>query len=402
MIANSEFIKRIDYFSRVLPSLEKARLDNDVLYYGGPLVSERNKRITWLQPILLQEGNCDCTIYHLIYINCRPNSCANAKLTPIHASDIDLLTNNTLNTNSLTFETLLEGFDGEPRILVRKCQVGNVSFPFISININDTRETDISDLKRIYNLLGSSDDHLKLDIDYSFFDFLTKEKLIRPLIVLDRFVIWEPRKVEIENQIVVNVYHVTTLSNDDWKTYQVFTKKTLSTETFGRETIYIRIDSRCDSGQLCRDSQCDCLQQFREGLADILDKGGLMIHIPTQDGRGYGTAPKMETENYKLGLRGIVKSRTKLNQELDTISAAIRLYRDPELVDLRTYEGVAELLKALGVRSVINLTNNKKKNEAIKSVGIKTKRMRHYTKKVPELAKKHIISKKEFSKIYYR
>jgi GTP cyclohydrolase II len=96
------------------------------------------------------------------------------------------------------------------------------------------------------------------------------------------------------------------------------------------ERIPLRIDSGCVSGQIYDDESCDCIDQLNAGLEFLIQdksKYGLVIHIPAQDGRGFGTAPKTETEIYKYGGKG----RVHKTEQLDTVSAAELLYGTKKL-----------------------------------------------------------------------
>ena len=46
----------------------------------------------------------------------------------------------------------------------------------------------------------------------------------------------------------------------------------------------------------------NCMHALKQLVKDD-DSGGIVIHIPSHDGRGFGTAPKAETEIYKRGGR---------------------------------------------------------------------------------------------------
>jgi 3,4-dihydroxy 2-butanone 4-phosphate synthase/GTP cyclohydrolase II len=118
------------------------------------------------------------------------------------------------------------------------------------------------------------------------------------------------------------------------------------------EGILLRIDSGCQSGQVFGDLTCDCREQLHLAMHQIACAGkGMIIHVPSQDGRGRGTA-------FKLGTLW-------LQQDLgmDTVEAAECL-SGGEAIDVRTYEGAVGILRffGLGEGTRLNLlTNNPQK-----------------------------------------
>ena len=187
------------------------------------------------------------------------------------------------------------------------------------------------------------------------------------------------------------------IKNDDWRIYYVISKdKSIGIEFNDPKTPpLVRIDSGCVSGQIYGDETCDCIDQLHRALYQISQdtNNSLLIHIPAQDGRGYGTAPKGETEIYKQGGRG----RLNFTQPLDTVSGAKLLY-SPGLYDIRTFDGAAKILKEIGLKKVVLLTNNISKLKALKKYDIEVIRKGLEIEK-PSCAK-HLECKKN-SLLYY-
>lgn len=151
--------------------------------------------------------------------------------------------------------------------------------------------------------------------------------------------------------------------SDRWEIYNVlideksFDPKN-DTILFKKEKpVFLRIDSGCCTGQIFFDKTCECREQLHHTLSEISknEDGGLLIHIPQQDGRGKGISFKLATlylQN-KLGL--------------NTVEAAAVL--SPQ-VDERTYESIVGILKFLKIDNsyVINLaTNNPQKHSSLES-----------------------------------
>ena len=102
-----------------------------------------------------------------------------------------------------------------------------------------------------------------------------------------------------------------------------------------REEIFLRTDSGCLIGMAFNDITCDCKEQLSQAIKTCVDNGsGIVIEIPSQDGRGGG--------DYKMANQRIM-DELKIN----TVEAAQMFYVDGT-IDRRTYEECILILKALG------------------------------------------------------
>lgn len=72
---------------------------------------------------------------------------------------------------------------------------------------------------------------------------------------------------------------------------------------------FLRLDSGCLSGIVFGDTTCDCLYQLRKAQNIVLKKGGIIIHIPEHDGRGW--------QEYKMA-----NQRIMYETNLDTVTVA--------------------------------------------------------------------------------
>ena len=125
-----------------------------------------------------------------------------------------------------------------------------------------------------------------------------------------------------------------------------------------RDGTFIRLNSGCMSS-LFGDITCDCLEQLRIAEKIILKKGGIIIYIPDQDGRGWHEECKMANQ------------RIMNETGLDTITAATKFY-GKENIDIRTFDEAIMILKALGfpLKYRFNLgTKNPRKVNALKKAG---------------------------------
>jgi 3,4-dihydroxy 2-butanone 4-phosphate synthase/GTP cyclohydrolase II len=89
----------------------------------------------------------------------------------------------------------------------------------------------------------------------------------------------------------------------------------------------------------------------------IVEKGsGYIIYLRNHEGRGIGLAEKIKA--YQLQDRG-----------LDTVEANIALGHQ---VDAREWSDAVEILSELGIKSVLLMTNNPEKIQALSDAGIKS------------------------------
>ena len=121
--------------------------------------------------------------------------------------------------------------------------------------------------------------------------------------------------------------------------------------------VALRLHSACLTGDLFGSLRCDCGDQLRKAVARLADAGGGVLLYLDQEGRGTGLRNKMRA--YALQDAG-----------LDTIDADAMLGYG---ADERRYDIAAGMLRSLGYRQVMLLTNNPEKIAALARTGIEVR-----------------------------
>ena len=123
------------------------------------------------------------------------------------------------------------------------------------------------------------------------------------------------------------------------------------------EPTYLRIHSECFTGDVLGSQRCDCGEQLKAAMNVIVEKGsGYIIYLRNHEGRGIGLAEKIKA--YQLQDRG-----------LDTVEANVALGHQ---VDAREWSDAVEILSELEIKSVVLMTNNPEKIQALSDAGIES------------------------------
>lgn len=121
---------------------------------------------------------------------------------------------------------------------------------------------------------------------------------------------------------------------------------------------YIRIHSECFTGDVLGSQRCDCGDQLVLAQQAIVERGsGYIIYLRNHEGRGIGLSEKIKA--YRLQDEG-----------LDTVDANLALGHQ---VDSREWSDAIEIINELGLSSVVVMTNNPEKVQALIDAGISTK-----------------------------
>lgn len=383
-LSHSTIIEKLLFFKR----------DTFKVFYGGP-VDRCGKGVQWVMPIVFEDEFYNTrAVYEVAFINCDLKTAAGAEILFVEVADINIKLKNILAPDYDLFSFLLAGkYNDDKYIVVRFADVANVYFPdiFVFSEYGSKKESDKTEIVAFLHQHFQTSDtgrnfYSGITMDHVWFENLNS-KVYKPVKVILTF---DGRGYPFIVEKIIQ-------KNDFWKIYYIISKEVVSPTTTISDSILVRVDSGCVSGQIYDDETCDCLDQLHDALRQMAKDdfcNGIIIHIPGHDGRGFGTAPKAETEIYKRGGRGRIHS----TDPLDTIAAAKLLYGIDNYYDLRSFDGVAQLLKAKGIKKVTLLTDNIEKVNALRDYGIEVSRQKTDTNKASCL--NHITAKMN-SSLYF-
>ncbi len=125
-------------------------------------------------------------------------------------------------------------------------------------------------------------------------------------------------------------------------------------EVSGEEPVLVRVHSECLTGDTFGSGRCDCGEQLDHAMEKIAKAGkGVVVYL-RQEGRGIGFVAKMRA--YALQEKGY-----------DTVEANLKLGYKP---DLRNYGFGAQMIKLLGIKKMVLMTNNPRKIVGIDGFGL--------------------------------
>lgn len=126
-------------------------------------------------------------------------------------------------------------------------------------------------------------------------------------------------------------------------------------EVRGQEQVLCRLHSHCVSAHLFNSIECDCREQMDIAQAMIEQAGAGVIIWLDQDGRGNGHLALLQSRALQQ------------RQDVPQTEAYVQL---GYAADARQYTSAAAIVRELGLRSVVLMTNSPRKIDGLQSAGI--------------------------------
>jgi GTP cyclohydrolase II len=143
----------------------------------------------------------------------------------------------------------------------------------------------------------------------------------------------------------------------------------------------IRMHSECLTGDVLGSLRCDCRDQLLRSLEALGQMPtGVLLYL-RQEGRG-------------IGLTNKIRAYALQDQGFDTVDANRLLgFED----DQRDYRVAADMIRALGIRSVQLMTNNPRKIQGLRDHGIRVSTRRPMLAPVNEHNHRYLLTKQQRS-----
>ena len=147
-----------------------------------------------------------------------------------------------------------------------------------------------------------------------------------------------------------------------------------------KNNVFCRVHSACITSEIFMAINCDCREQFWEGLKLAKQQNGLVIYLQ-QEGRGNGIEAK------------IMQMKLENTSKIDTIDA-FKKCGFP--IDNRSYDTAADILNDLKIKSIQLLTANPDKIKQLEELGIKIAKRIHPNIKIEhKLALRNLKAKQK-------
>jgi GTP cyclohydrolase II len=361
-----------DNYPDILTSLIAKRENGVTVFEGGTMHMDHfGIEDSWLTPVEIKDRE-GYTNMNVLWLNCKPGEEPDRVIVS-NATSLGLKLGDVNDAEAMELLRFIRSGTTEKIAVIRPDTMGSLYLP----NIQSVKDRSLDPelwqqrIDKTVDILGLPRDKVMGVIDPELISCDFRGPWME---LSDGVFMAEP--VELHTEVGVVYAYTLHIPDDPWGYYQILTNPPL--DKLNRNVApLIRLDSGCVSGQLYLDGGCECREQLIEAIHRIHDDedDGFIIHVPTQDGRGYGLVTKMVTETMKRG--GIPTPFTPDGNGrgpagMDTIQAAQLVFG--EQYDSRTYEGVGRVIKALGYHRVRMMTNNAAKLLGITSQGIQVDR----------------------------
>lgn len=326
------------------------------VFYGGPLDFGRDGSESWLVPVEVT-GREQYEQYHVIYVNCDPHQAPEAEtaIISVDAEDAVIKASGDGGTVRQTLDSVIKD-PKEPKIVIRHAKTGMLYYPHVTAPPISAGQQPPSSIDIVLDTLQIEPSQPRKHLTIKGLTEPLDVQIREGLTIVSRHIVAEGRIIYV---------HQAWLEDDVWGYYELYSAASLN-EVAQDNFTPVRIDSGCDIGEIYDDNGCECREQFHLGVCDAIDEGGLIVHIPGHDGRGYGMVTKMETEGLKRGIPVVTNEENPV--PMDTIQAAKNLLGDK--FDIRTYTGAARIMRELGIFGARLFTDNKRKVADLEQEGL--------------------------------
>ncbi|MGC8651911.1 MAG: hypothetical protein ACP5UH_01520 [Candidatus Micrarchaeia archaeon] len=159
-----------------------------------------------------------------------------------------------------------------------------------------------------------------------------------------------------------------------------------------KDDMLLRVHSSCATSELFHATNCECREELEEALKRVRKNGSGMVIYMNQEGAGNGIAPKIAAYSKVLVWKGdkVVEARDRQGEPVSIYEAYKMLGYKQEN---RSLLAAAEILKALGIRSVRLMTNNPKKIEELRKYGIAVEPEGIHIKPKNKIVENHLRAK---------
>ncbi len=158
------------------------------------------------------------------------------------------------------------------------------------------------------------------------------------------------------------------------------------------KNVLVRVHSKCETSELFHATNCECREELDKAMRQIRRKGrGVLVYLD-QEGAGYGLAAKVKAYNmvFEWNKGRITERKDKSGKPLSVYKAYLKMGLKNEG---RSFMIAAEMLKSIGVNSVLLMTNNPNKVKGLEDEGIPTKPMGIHIKPKTEEMRHHLRAK---------
>jgi GTP cyclohydrolase II len=278
-------------YSKLIEKLVVLETDNITVFYGCRLLLPGVNNKIWVCPVVYSHEGVNMYL-HLFLVNKTPNQFFKKRNLKVHLFSIDenllKITPSTHRAHYLLQELLN---NAKMDALLRLCDSGS---PYFSLELTvPAVDQKIGSVERLRQDFNDSLGWNIVNFDLVKAPGVNVEVLNLGNLELNNVV--SACRYEFDDYIYY--CYKFWFQDDLWKEYVVLSPKPL--QSLDISSLSVRLDSGCDIGQLYNDCGCDCREQLLTSLTGMhYSQSGIIIHMPTQDGRGYGMAIKMETEGY--------------------------------------------------------------------------------------------------------